>query len=101
MIYYVDGAASSFNGGTDDGAIITKDSDSSTNDSLLGDAHIGSCRTRQADGSFVSSTTTHGFFTGLASITGYTDPGYIWEIAEDDTSEFGDYNANYILFYIP
>lgn len=59
-------------------------------------------KTRQSDNSYLESNTTNGATGAPDTITGYSQPIYIFEVAEKGSStRLTNYQGNYVLLYIP
>lgn len=105
-VYYFD-TNSNFNGASNDYVRILKSGSEIDASPMV--AFDNRLKLRQTGGSYVEITdiTTDGnyrhlFDDPITSITGYTEPLFIWAIGEDDVTDlFTDYGSNFFLIYIP
>lgn len=105
VVYYFD-SNSNFNGSSDDYVKIYKNT--TEIDASAGVDHTDRLKLRQANGTYIEITDIsdanykHLFNEPISSISGYTEPLFIWAIAEDDvTGLFTDYGSNFFLIYVP
>lgn len=100
VLFYDSAEVWQCNGKEDDGAVLKNATSTIIDQKIQVQNNI--CR-RQADGTWSDTEkTTSGAAGAPSGLTGYTEPIYIYEIAESDNSlPYSNYYDNYVIFYIP